>query len=156
MKDEAIELAIEALIKPFEGYARALPNGDCMAYPDPASGGKPWTIGYGSTGPDIVEGTIWTQEQALEALREHVSKVAIGVLGLAPNLATEPSRRLAALISFTYNLGIGNLRISTLLRKVKEGSWEEASEEILKWNKAGGRVLKGLTRRRQAESLFLQ
>lgn len=156
MKDEAINLAIEALIKLFEGYAKRLPNGDCIAYPDPASGGKPWTIGYGSTGPDIVEGTVWTQQQALEALRGHVSYLATMVLTMAPNLAVEPPRRLAALISFAYNLGLGNLRVSTLLRKVKEGDWEAASKEIVKWNKAQGRVLAGLTRRRQAESLFLQ
>ena len=46
--NEAIEIAINVLIKPFEGYAKRLPNGDCCAYPDPGTGGDPWTIGYGA------------------------------------------------------------------------------------------------------------
>lgn len=62
----------------------------------------------------------------------------------------------AALLSFTYNLGVANLRKSTLLRLLNQDLRLDASQEFLKWNKAGGRILKGLTRRRDAERrLFL-
>jgi lysozyme len=68
----------------------------------------------------------------------------------------EPARRLAALISFAYNCGLGNYRISTLRKRVIASDWDGAATEILKWNKAAGRVLPGLTRRRQAESMLLR
>ena len=62
-----------------------------------------------------------------------------------------------SLVSFAFNLGLGNLQKSTLLKKVNLGKFEEASNEFIKWNRAGGKVLEGLTRRREAERyLFLQ
>jgi lysozyme len=64
--------------------------------------------------------------------------------------------RFDALVSFAYNCGIGNLKSSTLLRKVNRGDFAGAAREFGKWNKAGGRVLKGLTRRRAAEATLFQ
>ena len=78
------------------------------------------------------------------------------MLALSPGLAQEPARRLAAIISFCYNCGLGNYRISRLRKRVDAKDWEGACEQILKWNKAAGRVLKGLTRRREAEAAFLR
>ena len=60
---EAIDLACNVLIKPFEGLARRRADGLVQAYPDPGSGGAPWTIGYGSTGPDVKQDTVWTMQQ---------------------------------------------------------------------------------------------
>ena len=151
----AIQTAIDALIRPFEGYHRRLPDGGCAAYPDPATKAEPWTIGYGTTGPDITPSTRWTHDQALAALRSETTQKALGVLKLSPSLATEPDRRIAALTSFAYNCGLGNYRISTLRRRVNQGDWPEAAKEILKWDKAAGKRLPGLTRRRKAESCFL-
>ncbi len=151
----AIQTAIDALIRPFEGYHRRLPDGGCAAYPDPATKAEPWTIGYGTTGPDIAPDTRWTHDQALAALRSEATQKALGVLKLSPSLATEPDRRIAALTSFAYNCGLGNYRISTLRRRVNQGDWPEAAREIVKWNKAAGRVMAGLTRRRAAEAVFL-
>ena len=151
----AIQTAIDALIRPFEGYHRRLPDGGCAAYPDPATKSDPWTIGYGSTGPDITPDTRWTHEQALAALRSETTQKALGVLKLSPTLATEPDRRIAALTSFAYNCGLGNYRISTLRRRVNQRDWPEAAREIVKWNKAAGRVMAGLTRRRAAEAALL-
>ncbi len=151
----AIQTAIDALIRPFEGYHRRLPDGGCVAYPDPATKAEPWTIGYGTTGPDITPDTRWTHDQALAALRSETTQKAMGVLKLSPSLATEPDRRIAALTSFAYNCGLGNYRISTLRRRVNQGDWPEAAREIVKWNKAAGRVMAGLTRRRAAEAVFL-
>lgn len=156
MKDEAIHLAKEVLIKPFEGYAKKLPNGNCKAYPDPGTGGKPWTIGWGTTGKDIGPETVWTVEQAEQALEEHIRYFMTGVLAMCPSLHTEPPKRLAAVTSFAYNCGLGNLRVSTLRKRICERDWDGACEEIVKWNKAAGRVLPGLTRRRQAEAALLK
>jgi len=152
---EAIKIATESLIKPFEGYHKRLPDGSCKAYPDPGTGGHPWTIGWGSTGKDITPDTVWTKEQAQKALEEHVLYFLSGMLKLSPSLAYEQPRRIAAVLSFCYNCGLGNYRISTFKKRVDSKDWFGASEEILKWNKAAGRVLPGLTRRRKAESLLL-
>ncbi len=156
MTTEAIKIAGETLCKPFEGYAKRLPNGDCKAYPDPGTGGDPWTIGWGSTGPEVTPETVWTQQQAEESLDKHLLYFCAGVLKLSPNLLKEPSRRLAAIISFAYNCGLRNYRISTLKKRVDASDWAGACEEIVKWNKAGGRILPGLTRRRQAEAALLR
>ena len=156
MISEAIVLAKELLVKPFEGYGKKLPNGSCVAYPDPGTGGRPWTIGWGSTGPNIQTGTIWTQAEAEHALDEHLLYFATALLKLSPSLVNASDRRVAALISFCYNCGMGNYRVSTLKKRADSQDWLGASEEILKWNKAAGRVLKGLTRRREAEAALLK
>lgn len=156
MISDAVRIATDALIKPFEGYHRRLPNGNCAAYADPATGGSPWTIGWGSTGAGIASDTIWSVGQASDALDRHVRYFVTGLLRLSPSLVHADDRRLAALISFAYNCGLGNYRISTLKKRVDAGDWEGAATEIVKWNRASGRILPGLTRRRRAESVFLR
>lgn len=156
MVDDAIHIAKEALCKPFEGYARRLPNGDCAAYPDPGTGAEPWTIGWGSTGPEVKRDTVWTRQQAEESLDKHLLFFCRGVLRLSPELINEPPRRLAAIISFAYNCGLRNYQISTLRKRVNAKDWQGAQSEIVKWNKAAGRVLRGLTLRRQAEAELLK
>lgn len=152
---EAIKLATEVLIKPFEGYHKKLADGGCSSYPDPGTGGAPWTIGWGSTGHDIDPTTVWTLDQAEARLEKEVSHFYGGLIKLSPGLVDELPRRVAALISFCYNCGLGNYRISTLRKRVNEKNWEDACYEITKWNKAAGRVLPGLTRRRRAEAALL-
>lgn len=152
----AIELCKNLLVKPFEGCARVLPNGTVKAYPDPGTGGKPWTIGYGSTGPEIGPETIWTMQQCESALDAHLEHFYEGVMRLCPALVGEPDRRIAAVLSWAYNCGLGNLRISTFRKRINEKDWTEAVRECLKWNKAAGRVLRGLTRRREAEAALLK
>ena len=153
---EAVSIAKEALCTPFEGYARRLPNGDCHAYPDPGTGAQPWTIGWGSTGPEVKHDTVWTQQQAEASLDNHLLHFCAGVLTMSPTLLQEPPRRIAAIISFAYNCGLRNYRISTLKKRVDAKDWNGATEEIVKWNKAAGRILTGLTRRRQAEARLLK
>lgn len=155
MIDKAIDIATTVLIKPFEGYHKKLPCGGCHAYPDPGTGGAPWTIGWGSTGKQISKDTVWTLQQAEEALRDHVLYFAAGVLKLSPTLAQAQPKQLAAVISFCYNCGLGNYKISTFKKRVDAQDWAGAREEIVKWNKAAGRILPGLTRRRQAEAALL-
>lgn len=155
MIQDAVKLSAELLVRPFEGYHKRLPDGSCTAYPDPGSGDKPWTIGWGSTGPDIAPGTVWSRDAADDRLSHELEGFAAAVVRLSPRLLREPDRRLAAIISFAYNCGTGNYRISTLKRRVDAGDWAEAQREIVRWNKAAGRVLRGLTRRRQAEAALL-
>lgn len=74
---------------------------------------------------------------------------------MSPRLLNEPDRRVAAILSWVYNCGLGNYRISTFKKRVDAGDWAGAKEECVKWNKAAGRVLPGLTRRRIAEATLL-
>jgi lysozyme len=156
MIGDAIKIASESLVKPFEGYAKRLPDGGCIAYPDPGTRGAPWTIGWGCTGPDIVEGTVWSLDQAQSALDQHLLYFATNTLKLSPTLTKAQDRQLAAVVSFTYNCGLGNYRVSTLKKRVDAQDWSGACEEIVKWNKAAGRVLPGLTKRRMAEAALLE
>jgi lysozyme len=114
-----------------------------------------YTIGYGQTGPHIKEGLIWTQEQAEEALAHTLSVFEHQVELVTPAFVND--NQFSALVSFSYNLGFGSLRKSTLLHFVEQNLMLEAAEEFLKWNKVAGIVNAGLTRRRQAEKdLFLK
>jgi len=143
--------ACASLIQQFEGCARKQADGTFIAYPDPGTGGDPWTIGWGSTGADIKKGVVWTQQQCDDRFAEHLATFADGVsraLGSAPT--TQP--QFDAMTSFAYNVGLGNLQSSTLLRKHKAGDYAGAAAQFGRWNKAAGRVLAGLTRRRAAES----
>ena len=152
----ALEISKNTLIKPFEGLARLRKDGFVEAYPDPGTGGRPWTIGYGSTGPEITEGTIWTLEQCEAALDEHIAYFYAGICKLSPTVSKASPHRIAAVTSWVYNCGLGNYRISTFKKRIDAGDWEGAAQECVKWNKASGRVLVGLTRRRNAEALLLK
>lgn len=141
----ATELAV-ALIQGFEGLRLA-------AYPDPGSGGAPYTVGWGSTGPDITKDTVWTVKQAENRLRSDVQKFMDGIKSSVHVDLND--NQLAALTSFSYNLGLGNLKQSTLLRKLNASDFAGAAAEFPKWTKAAGRELAGLvTRRAKERALF--
>lgn len=118
------------------------------------------TIGYGATFYEdgtrvqLTDAPI-TRERAEALLLWHVRTVFLpAVLRLCPGL--DHPDRLAALIDFAFNLGAGNLRASTLRKRVNAGDWAAVPGELRKWNKAGGRVLRGLTVRREAEVSLMQ
>ena len=141
-----LDLALP-LVQRFEGCR-------LHAYPDPATGGDPWTIGWGHTGADVRPGTVWTQQQADEALRRELA--GFGERVDAQVIVPLQAHELAALASFAYNCGIANLRSSTLLRLLNAGEREKAANQFLRWNRAAGRQMRGLTIRRAAErALFL-
>ena len=117
-----------------------------------------WTIGYGHT-KDVQEGDTWGEEKAefmlwreLEDEYEHYVN----------SLVTVPMNQCQfdALVSWVYNLGPANLKVSTLLKKLNAGDYEDVPNQIKRWNKAtvnGERkVLAGLTRRREAEALMFE
>ena len=151
----AIKIAKETLVKPFEGCAKVLPDKMVKAYPDPGTKGHPWTIGYGSTGPNVNQDTVWTMEQCEQELDHHLTYFTTNVLKMSPSLLKATPNQLAAVISWAYNCGLGNYRISTFKKRIDAGNWVGAREECVKWNKAAGRVLPGLTRRRLAEASML-
>ena len=153
---QAKDICINQLLIPFEAYAKKLPNGDCKAYPDPATGDAPWTIGFGSTyhidGTPVKPDEVWTREYAVRVKSAVLDKFIAGVLKLCPNLIHEHPNKLAAITSFAYNVGLGNLKISNLRKKINSKDYQEVPYELSKWNKANSKVMRGLTRRRKAEA----
>jgi lysozyme len=144
------------LIQEFEGCAKRQPDGSFAAYPDPGSGGDPWTIGWGTTGPDVKKGVVWTQQQCDDRFTAHLDEFADKVSKILGDTPTKQNQ-FDAMVSFAYNLGAGNLSASTLLKKHKAGDFAGAAAEFARWNKAAGKVLPGLTRRRAAEAaLYLR
>ena len=138
-----------ALIKRFEGCARLRPDGMVEAYPDPGTGGAPWTIGWGATGPEIGPHTIWSREQCDSRLLRDIARHA-GEVDRALDDAPTSQSQFDALVSFHFNTGaIGH---ATLTRKHRAGDHAGAAAEFARWNRAGGRILPGLTRRRAAEA----
>lgn len=129
------------LVKRFEGCK-------LKAYRCPAG---VWTVGWGSTGPDIAAGTVWTQKQADGRLEEDLTRFVAGVLKTSPILKDHPNK-LYAVTSFAYNVGLGAYQSSTLRRRIDVAAWDEAAKEFGKWTKAGGKVLPGLVTRRKAEA----
>ncbi|WP_431614191.1 lysozyme [Enterobacter hormaechei] len=137
-----------ALIKQFEGCK-------LTAYQDSVG---VWTIGYGWTQPvdgkPIRAGMTIKQETAERLLKTGLVSYESDVSRLVKVGLNQD--QFDALVSFTYNLGARSLSTSTLLRKLNAGDYAGAADEFLRWNKAGGKVLNGLTRRREAErALFL-
>ncbi|EKK5925231.1 lysozyme [Enterobacter hormaechei] len=137
-----------ALIKQFEGCK-------LTAYQDSVG---VWTIGYGWTQPvdgkPIRAGMTIKQETAERLLKTGLVSYESDVSRLVKVGVTQG--QFDALVSFMYNLGARSLSTSTLLRKLNAGDYAGAADEFLRWNKAGGKVINGLTRRREAErALFL-
>jgi GH24 family phage-related lysozyme (muramidase) len=122
------------------------------AYPDPASGAAPWTIGYGHTGPDVVPGRTITQQQADAFLQKDVADADSAVERLLPGVSLLPRQR-DALISFCFNVGVGALETSTLRKRLLAGESTALvlNEELPRWCKGPRGPVEGLKRRRAAE-----
>jgi len=114
-----------------------------------------WTIGYGSTGPDITAKTKRvTAEWAEERMTADAARFVRQALKASPILANHPEK-LCAIADFCYNLGTTRYLASTLRRRVNAEQWDEASQELMKWVWGGGRKLPGLVRRRMAEQAII-
>ena len=149
------------LIKAFEGCHNT-------PYLCPA---KLWTIGYGHVlYPEQTRlkaderpayplkpeyNRVWDADEIDALLQEDLQRFEAGVLRLCPAAADNDSH-FDAIVSFSFNVGLGNLQASTLRMKYNRGDFEGAADEFLKWRKSNGVVLRGLERRREAErALFL-
>lgn len=119
-----------------------------VAYPDPGSkDGKPWTIGWGHTGPEVVKGLVWTQAQADAAFEKDLLKFEARVARLVKVSLTQG--QYDALVLFDYNTGA--LHSSTMLKLLNAGDYAGAQAQFKRWNKNDGKVMRGLIRRRAAE-----
>lgn len=123
------------------------------AYPDPGSvNGKPVTIGYGTTkigGKPIELGTKITKAQAEEYLEADL--IAFGTKVAAMIKVPVNDDQFGALVSFAYNVGLSAFSKSTLLRVLNEGKYSEVPDQMRRWNKNDGKVMKGLVNRREKE-----
>lgn len=136
------------LIEEFEGRRHT-------AYPDPATGGKPWTIGIGSTGPDVVPGLTWTDTEIEERFSADLRRFEVGINKML--LVPITQNAFDALCSLAYNIGLQNLKSSTLLKLLNRGEHVKAAAEFNRWVHVGGQLLPGLVKRRRREAaMFLQ
>lgn len=167
--------AICALVMAFEGCF-------LRAYPDPASplykalskrnilrkymqgkvgipddlkslSGAPWTCGYGET-EGVTPETVWTKEFAAKQLRHRVAQFMVATYKKCPQLYLEPPGRVIGCTSLAYNIGVGAFGVSSVCRQTKYRQYEIAAKAFLLWNKAGGAVMDGLTKRRTIESAW--
>lgn len=121
------------------------------AYPDPGTGGAPWTCGWGATGKDIGPNTVWTQAQADARLQQDIAEHADQVQRAIGNAFTTDNQ-FGAMVSLAYNIGIGHFLSSSVLRFHLTGDHHDAAAAFRAWDKAGGRALPGLVTRRAAEA----
>ncbi|RQY36512.1 lysozyme [Burkholderia stagnalis] len=137
------------------------------AYPDPATGGAPWTIGRGHTGPDVYKGLKITQAMSDTLFAQDIATRCENIINALDLELTQ--NQFDALGSFVFNIGPGKSGIkdglvylrtggpSTLLRKLRAKDYAAAAEQFLLWDKANGKQMAGLARRRRAErALFLK
>lgn len=123
-----------------------------VAYPDPGSkDGNPWTVGFGSTGPGIARGTVWTQQQAETRFLADLRRFEASVEAKLGNAATS-QQQFDAMVSFAYNVGIGSFGTSTLLTKHKGGDFAGAAAEFGRWINNDGKPMAGLKARRAREA----
>lgn len=146
---QASEIAAGIIAK-WEGMATKLPDGRYQAYPDPGTGGKPWTIGVGTTGPDVGPDTIWTRDKCLERFHADLAKFASGVAKAIGDAPTTQAN-FDAMTSLAYNIGLGAFGDSTLLKKHKAGDFTGAAAQFDKWIRADGKPMQGLRARRWDE-----
>ncbi len=133
-----------ALTKSFEGLR-------LEAYADQ---GGVWTVGCGHTGPDVHPGLTLTEEEAATLLACDVAAAVTGVNRLVTVRLTQC--QFDALVDFAFNLGVGVLARSTLLRFVNRGDFASAAAQFAEWDHCRGVIVPGLLRRRQAEAkMFL-
>ena len=132
-----------ALIKKFEG---------CELEAYQCSAGV-WTIGYGHT-KEVQKGDVWSQSHA-----EHMLEVELHEYESYINeyvTVALSQNQFDALVSWVYNLGPANLKVSTMLKVLNKGQYEEVPAQMKRWNKASGKVLEGLIRRREAEACLFK
>ena len=133
-----------AFIKQMEG-CRLVPYQDQVGV---------WTVGIGHTGPDVVQGKEITQEEADRLLERDSARFVNALNRLIAVPLTQ--NQFDALVSFVFNIGITAFSKSTLRSVINKGDHADVPAQLIRWNKAGGKVNSGLSRRRQAESHLYQ
>lgn len=145
-----------SLIQSQEGFAKVISPDTCTSYPDPVTGGQPFTIGYGSTAPGIGSpvplGLVWSRSQAQANLQLSVDNQFLPALKEAVTVNLTQNM-VDALLSLIYNIGAPNFKSSTLVQKLNNSDWCGAADQFLVWNKSnhGTVTVPGLTTRRKVE-----
>tara|TARA_R100000278_G_scaffold118130_1_gene98534 strand:- start:1127 stop:1591 length:465 start_codon:yes stop_codon:yes gene_type:complete len=145
ISDEGINI-----IKHFEGCPTD-EDDNCVAYQDAVG---VWTIGFGHI-KDVQEGDKWSKEKADFMLWRELEDEYESYINDYVHVPLVQCQ-FDALCSWVYNLGPANLKKSTLLKVLNNGEYDKVGEQIKRWNKAGGKVLQGLVRRREAEALLFE
>ena len=140
------------LLETFEGMHKRLPSGLIGPYICPA--GYP-TQGLGLLVPNMQVPPI-TEEEAYRRCKAALPYYIKETLRYCPTLKNAPENVLWAITDFTYNLGAGKLKSSTLRKRILDEDYNAACTELMKWTRGGGRVLPGLVKRRQAEVTLIQ
>ena len=148
-----------ALIESAEGFAKAVSADTVTAYPDPATGGQPYTIGYGSTqaaiGIPITLGELISRATAQSYLDLAISKEFLPTLQKVVTVGLTQSM-IDACLSLMYNIGAPHFSTSSVVKYINAQQWCQAGDAFLLWNKAAGQVMPGLTTRRTKErAVFL-
>jgi lysozyme len=147
-RSTTITFADTKIIRDFEGHS-------LKAYPDPATKADPWTISYGLTGDWVTPGLSITQEESDKKFMEYISRFCRSIDALIEVELTK--NQYMAVLSLVWNIGPTKFKTSTLLKLLNNKQFKEAAEQFLRWDKAGGKPLKGLTNRRVKErELFLK
>lgn len=116
---------LEAQLEGFEGR-------ECESYPDPLTGGAPWTIGIGHTGPEVYEGLIWTERQIDEAFAADVAEATRDCVMHFPWFARLNAARQAVLIGMCFQMGLGKLmKFAKALAAMRDERWPQAAGEML-------------------------
>lgn len=140
-KSAAVAAVAATLVGGFEGLRQ-------NAYPDPATGGKPWTVCFGHA-EDVEPGDHYSIGECKALLVKDLDKYASGIESCVH--VPLPDKRYVALISFSYNIGIKGACNSSVIRLINAGQTQAGCDALLKYNRAAGIVFPGLTRRRQKE-----
>lgn len=155
-QQEVINTCHTGFLVPFEGTGPVDEQGNYKVYLDPV--GVP-TVGHGLTflqdhkplqksdvGKVLPKGDV--DRMQMQVQQEFLQ----GLLKFSPSLQGESVKRVAGVLSWVYNLGLGNYKSSTFRKRIEAADWAQAASECKRWDKAGGKVLKGLTARREAEA----
>lgn len=138
------------LIKKWEGCHKLRADGKYIAYPDPgSSNGKPWTIGWGSTGSDVKRGTVWTKRKCDERFNDDIQRY-VNDVAKAIGTSSTSDNQFDALVSFHYNTGA--IFTSTLTKMHKHGDFSGAQKQFARWIYNDGKPMKGLKNRRKDEA----
>lgn len=121
------------------------------AYPDPATRGKPWTVCFGHTGPDVTPGYRASIEECKAILIADMDKTGDKIEICVPALISAPPERYVAALSLAFNIGTGAFCRSSIASDLNRGRVQQACDDFLKYNRAAGIVFPGLTRRREQE-----
>ena len=135
-----------------EGCAHVNDDGSVSAYWD--ANGKVWTIGYGTTGPGIEQGTTWSKARCVQQLQSRLDAARAQLVALSPHVNWPPGAE-DALTDFVYNEGSGNYAGSTVRKCVQAGDWAGVKAHLLDWEYAGGKKLGGLVTRREGEAAMI-